>query len=148
MKWIVRAAGKADLAEWLRMRCLLWPEGSEQEHQAEAEEWLGLEGAVALVAEREGGGLCGFAEVGTRSVADGCETSPVAYLEGWWVDDDVRRMGIGKALVLAAERWARERGLSEMGSDSLIDNHVSQEAHTALGFSEVDRVVLYTKKLD
>jgi hypothetical protein len=42
----------------------------------------------------------------------------VAYLEGWYVDRDVRRHGIGAALVHAAEAWARERGYRELASDA------------------------------
>ena len=89
----------------------------------------------------------GFAEVGTRSLADGCETSPVAYLEGWYVDADMRRQGVGTALIRAAEAWAREKGLNEFASDAELENIESQQAHVALGFHEVERVVLYLKTL-
>jgi aminoglycoside 6'-N-acetyltransferase I len=34
---------------------------------------------------------------------DGCATTPVGYLEGWCVDPDVQRQGIGRALVKSAE---------------------------------------------
>ncbi|HEX3627371.1 MAG TPA: GNAT family N-acetyltransferase, partial [Verrucomicrobiae bacterium] len=89
----------------------------------------------------------GFAEVGSRSLADGCSTSPVAYLEGWFVDRDLRRQGIGRSLVVAAEQWARERGFREFASDAELENLESQNAHVAIGFREVDRLVLYLKAL-
>jgi aminoglycoside 6'-N-acetyltransferase I len=91
--------------------------------------------------------LAGFAEVGTRSVAESCETSPVAYLEGWYVDPDMRRQGIGAALVGAAEDWSRARGFRELASDTQLTNITSQRAHEALGFAEVERSVLYRKVL-
>ena len=34
-----------------------------------------------LAAERPEGGLCGFIEVGSRNYAEGCESSPVPYIE-------------------------------------------------------------------
>ena len=109
--------------------------------------WLAREDSVVIVAERDGGGLCGFAEVGTRSFAEGCESFPVAYLEGWYVDDDHRGRGVGKALVRAVIEWATARGFSEIASDTHVTNHTSQQAHERLGFVEVDRAVLYRKPL-
>jgi len=46
--------------------------------------------------------------------ADGSLSSPVGYIEGWYVDDDLRGQGIGKALMQTAEDWARSIGLTEM----------------------------------
>jgi aminoglycoside 6'-N-acetyltransferase I len=145
---IVRRYTPADHPEWLRMRLALWPEAGTETQDAEMTAWLARSDAIVLVAPRTGNtGLVGFAEVGTRSAADGCETSPVAYLEGWYVDADMRRQGIGAALVHAAEAWARERGLREFASDAELENTESQRAHVALGFREVERSVLYLKTL-
>ncbi|MEO8577085.1 MAG: GNAT family N-acetyltransferase, partial [Gemmatimonadales bacterium] len=80
-------------------------------------------------------------------IADGCLSSPVGYVEAWYVDPDVRRGGHGTALMRAAEDWARERGYTEMASDALIDNVVSHQAHERIGYSEVDRVITYRKDL-
>lgn len=144
----VRPYQPTDLAEWLRMRRILWPDGSAEAHLPDMQAWLARPDAVVLVAGRPGGAsLAGFAEVGTRSVADACETSPVAYLEGWYVDPDVRRQGIGAALVRAAEAWARARGYREFASDAQLHNVDSQRAHVALGFTEIERAVLYRKVL-
>ncbi|MDF1503053.1 GNAT family N-acetyltransferase [Roseisolibacter sp. H3M3-2] len=143
----LRAYRDADHAEWLRMRRALWPEIAREREVEDGAEWLARDDATVLVAERAAGGLCGFAEVAERPYAEGCETSPVTYLEGWWVDADVRRAGVGAALVRAAEDWGRSRGRTEMGSDVLLDNDVSHTAHRALGFDEVERLVMYRKSL-
>jgi aminoglycoside 6'-N-acetyltransferase I len=63
------------------------------------------------------------------------------------VDADVRRSGVGRALVAAVEDWARGRGFTELGSDALIDNTVSHHAHRALGFEERERVIYFRKWL-
>jgi aminoglycoside 6'-N-acetyltransferase I len=144
----IRAYEPSDEREWLRMRCLLWPHDSSETHQTEMMEWLARPDATVLVAERpDGGGLAGFAEVGARPFADGCDTSPVAYLEGWFVDADMRRQGVGAALIRTAEAWAREQGHREFASDALLHNFGSQRAHESLGFIEVDRAVRYRKKI-
>ena len=108
--------------------------------------WPLLFGEV-FVAEREDGSVAGFVEVGSRPYADGCETSPVAYIEAWYVDPDVRRSGYGRDLLKAAENWARSRGYHEMASDALLDNEISHAAHYSAGYEEVDRVVQFRKGL-
>jgi aminoglycoside 6'-N-acetyltransferase I len=133
--------------EWLRMRLALWPDDDAEGHRAGMREWLARTDACVIVAARDDGALAGFAEVGSRPYADGCETSPVGYLEGWYVDPDVRRRGVGAALVRAGEEWARSRGYSEFASDALLDNVTSHRAHEALGFVEVERAVRYRKPL-
>ncbi len=143
----VRPLAESDRAEWLRMREALWPEESGEAAERDAAAWQARPDTVVLVFARPEGGLGGFAEVGTRSVADGCETSPVAYLEGWYVDPDLRRRGVGAALIRAAEEWARGRGLAELASDTQLTNTISQRAHERLGFREVERAVLYAKRV-
>ena len=144
----IRAYRNTDHGEWHRLRRALWPGDTLEAEMASMAAWLARPNTEVLVAERpDGAGLAGFAEVGMRSYADGCETSPVAYLEGWYVDEDVRRQGVGTSLVRAAESWARGQGFREMASDTQLDNAVSQQAHQALGFEEVERVVAYRKTL-
>jgi len=143
----IREYRESDHAEWLRMRLALWPDDSASGHESGMAEWLARPDTIVLVAARETGTLAGFAEVGSRPYADGCDTHPVAYLEGWYVDADARRRGVSSALVRAAETWARKRGYREFPSDVRLDNLISQQAHQSLGFEEVERAVLYRKPL-
>lgn len=144
----IRRYTPADHPEWLRMRRALWPEIPPNEEAADAASWLARPDATLLVAARsDRAGLAGFVEVAERPYADGCATSPVCYLEGWYVDPDVRRTGVGAALVRAAEQWGRECGHTEFASDALLDNLESQRAHEGLGFVEVERAVRYRKPL-
>jgi GNAT superfamily N-acetyltransferase len=62
-------------------------------------------------------------------------------------DPDVRRGGVGRALIEAVEDWARERGFRELGSDALLDNVLSHTAHQRLGFEERERTVTFRKFL-
>jgi len=136
-----------DDGEWARLRHALWPTLALEAHRVDMQAWLNRADAVVMVAPRSAGGLCGFAEAGARSIADGCNTSPVAYLEGWFVDPDSRKRGIGAALIRAVEHWARTRGHRELASDAELENLQGQRAHLAVGFAEVGRVVLYLKAL-
>jgi hypothetical protein len=113
----VRPVAAADEAEWLRMRTLLWPDVA-GEHTEEirnffahgcftwSEPFLAM---AVFVAQRHSGGLCGFLEASVRPYAEGCATRPVGYVEGWFVDANARRLGIGRGLVRAAAHLEQER---------------------------------------
>jgi aminoglycoside 6'-N-acetyltransferase I len=144
----IRLVGDRDASEWLRLRDTLWPGLPAADHEREMSDYRARPGTTAVfVVDRGDGRLGGFLEAGTREVADGCETSPVGYIEGWYVDPDLRRMGLGSALVTASENWARSRGYTEMASDCLIENTVSFLAHSSLGYREVERLVHFRKPL-
>ncbi len=144
----IRRVGPGDDPEWLRMRDTLWPGLPPDHHRSEMAGYLaeGVTHAV-FVLDRGDGRLGGFLEASTRAGADGCETSPVGYIEGWYIDPDLRRSGWGGALVAAAEDWARARGYAEMGSDCEVENVVSFQAHSALGYREAARLVHFRKPL-
>jgi aminoglycoside 6'-N-acetyltransferase I len=156
MEIVVRHPQPEDCAEWTRMRAALWPESSAESHAYEIAAFLtgnltgwlaGLHAVAVFVAVRPGGGLCGFLEASVRPVADGCTTHPVGYVEGWYVDPDVRRQGIGRALLRAAEEWALSQGCQEIASDAHLENSVSRAAHKAAGFLEEAPCVRFRKWL-
>jgi len=89
-----------------------------------------------------------FLETGTRGYAEGCQTSPVGYFEGWYLDANMRGQRIGTTLVHATEALALEQGLAEMASDTWLDNQGSIRAHSKLGYAETLRVIHFLKKLN
>jgi aminoglycoside 6'-N-acetyltransferase I len=130
------------------MRRTLWG-GAAEEHPHDLDAYFATpQRGITFVVERTGGGLCGFIEVSLRNYAEGYMTSPVAYIEGWYVNAESRRRTLGTRLVQAAEAWARNQGLKEIASDTQIDNTVSIQAHKVLGFEEVERIVCFRKALD
>ncbi len=145
----IRPVDPLDKAEWLRMRLSFWPESGQAKHEVEIDRFFSgtATPAIILVAERENGRLGGLLEAGTRPYAEGCSSSAVGYIEGWWVDQDLRRSGVGALLVSAAEAWARSLGLTEMASDTDLANNQSRAAHQALGYNETERVVCFWKQL-
>jgi aminoglycoside 6'-N-acetyltransferase I len=145
----IRPSLAQDRPEWFRMRRALWPDCSPERHLLEIEQLIAGEGRnVVLVAVRNGGGLCGFAELSIRrDHVDGASAVPVAYLEGWYVDADVRRHGVGRRLLQAAEKWAADRGLKELASDAELNNQGSIEAHVSCGFAETCRAVHFIKPI-
>lgn len=149
----IRTAQPKDHAALLALRQALWPDVPAQTHGYEitallTREPLGPYPTRAWVAETDDGVLAGFVEAGLRSHADGCDPArPVGYLEGWYVAEKWRRKGVGRALVEAAETWARALGCREMASDTWIGAEVSLRAHASLGYEVVDRCVNFRKTL-
>ena len=147
----VRTVEPSDLDAWIEMRRGLWPDEDADELASEAQKFirsgraLGLE--AVLVCESADGRLAGFVEIGVRNYAEGCTSSPVAYVEGWYVVPEFRRTGVGAALISAVEAWSVERGYTELASDALLENLVSEKAHKALGFEEVERAIHFRKAL-
>lgn len=146
----IRPVTRGDRDEWLRLRLALYPDSSPDE----IDEWLDNAeqgtlrvGVAVFVADRGDGRLAGFVEIGLRSYAESCVSTPVPFLEGWYVDADARRQGLGSQLVRTVEDWARARGYTELASDTQLDNTVSLRAHLALGFEEVERQICFRKTL-
>jgi len=144
----LRRVDPRDDAEWMRMRDALWPGLPVEQHRREMEPYRSGIKAAVFVADRGDGQLGGFLELAERSVADGCESSPVAYIEGWYVDADLRRSGVGGDLVRAAETYARAAGHKDIASDCVLDNQIGLQAHKALGYEELNRLIHFRKALE
>jgi len=144
----IREFRDSDWDEWRRMGQALLPDEDHEDDEVEMRALLARADAAVFLAERPDGSVCGYVEVGMRGYADGCRSSPVPYIEAWYVDPDVRRRGYGRALLAAAEKWARGRGYTEIASDALLDNAVSLEAHTRSGYEVVERIVQFRKSLE
>lgn len=144
---------RAEAGAWVSMRGRLGPEWVSSRMDELVASYFAtgridhLEHMVLLARAEGTGEALGFSEVSLREFAEGCETSPVGYLEGWFVMDSARGLGVGRALVEAGEAWARSRGCREFASDAEVENGASIAAHGRLGFEEVCRVVCFRKGL-
>jgi aminoglycoside 6'-N-acetyltransferase I len=146
----IRPASPRDAESWCCLRHDLWPEGSLDEHAQEIEGFFAgraSEPLAVLMAEGPDHEILGFAELSIRPFAEGCNTDRIGYLEGWYVVPEARGRGIGRALVEAAQDWARQEGCSEFASDTEIGNDISAAAHHALGFEEVGLIRCFRKAL-
>lgn len=145
----IRPITPADVSEWSRMRSLLWPGHCHDNEIAAFFKGALREPEIVLVAPRDDGSLCGFVEVSVRhDYVEGASSTPVAYIEGWYVDPEFRGGGLGRKLIGAAEAWAAARGFAELASDAAPDNEHSIRAHRLLGFAEAGRSVHFIKRVE
>ena len=146
--YAVRPLRESDLNEWFRLRKLLWDENEDEDHKAEMLDILGhADSQLVLVADSGNGRLIGFLEASIRPFVEDCVSDHVGYLEGWYVEPELRRNGIGSELVKFAERWAKQKGCIEMASDAEVGNDSSLAAHTRLGYEETSRLIHLRKDL-
>ena len=147
MSFSIRRATAEDKPAWLRMRQGLWPDAPIEYLNFDMDDRLADPDYAVFIASGEDGGLVAFIEAGLRDYGEGCETSPVGYIEAWYVDEHIRGQKLGRELVHAAEQWAREKGCREMASDTWLENEASIAAHLRLGYEEADRLVHFVKRL-
>ena len=147
MSFTIRRATYEDKGSWLGLRQRLWPDAPVEYLNFDLDRRLSDPDYAVFVASREEEGLTAFIEVGLRAYGEGCETSPVGYIEAWFVDEPIRGQKLGRELVYAAEQWARGKGCREMASDTWLENESSIAAHVRLGYTEVERLVHFVKRL-
>ena len=146
--FVIRPIGENDLNDWFRLRKLLWDESSDDEHRAEMLDiYRHSDTQLVLAAENSDGKLVGFLEASIRPFVEDCHTDHVGYLEGWFVEKEFRRYGIGRNLVRRAEQWARRKGCTEMASDSEMGNNTSLQAHLKLGYDISSKLIHLRKDL-
>ena len=142
----IRSITLEDKAEWFNMRKGIWPDAHDDYMRFDMEDILASDKDTVLFALVDGKSV-GMIEVSIREYGEGCETSPVGYIEGWFVYPDFRGKGISGVLTQAAENWARGKGCTEMASDTWLGNEASIRAHLKHGYFEVERLVHFVKRL-
>lgn len=146
MEITTRRVTQADKLEWLRMRKGIWPEAPDEYLDFDMDEILANDDYFVIFA-CDGDNPIGLTEAQIKDDAEGCETSPIGYLEGWFVHEKYRGKSVVGIMTQAAEIWAREKGCTEMASDTWLGNEPSIRAHVKMGYIEAERLVHYVKQL-
>lgn len=146
MEISIRRVTLEDRAEWFKMRKGIWPEAPDAYISFDMDGILASDNYAVFLAVVDGRPV-GMIEARLREYGEGCETSPVGYVEAWFVYPEMRGRGIAGALIQAAEDWTRGKGCTEMASDTWLDNGPSIRAHLKLGYFEVERLVHFVKRL-
>ena len=143
---LIRQATPADAAILGDLACRMWAHKPSELAAEFAVLTASSEAACFLAFDRDT--PIGFAQCQLRhDYVEGCETSPVGFLEGIYVAEGHRLSGTGRALLNACERWSREQGCTEFASDCELDNTVSHAWHMKNGFTEMGRTIWFAKKL-
>lgn len=74
-------------------------------------------------------------------------STPVGYLEGIFVKEKYRKLGIAKKMYEAGEKWAKSKGCLQMGSDTWDWNKDSVLFHKKLGFKIANPIIHFIKNI-
>ncbi|RDB07334.1 aminoglycoside 6'-N-acetyltransferase [Runella aurantiaca] len=125
----------------------LWPECVFEEEYEQFAELIESENDICYVA-REQEEYIGFVHVSIRhEYVEGADDLPVAYVEGIYVKPKYQKQGVAKQLMAISETWAKQKGLTQMASDTPVENSTSIEFHQKIGFTEAERIVCFIKAL-
>lgn len=143
----IRPATAADAVAWAQLRLGLWPDADDPLETLVAA--LAEDAGAVFLACAAGGQAIGFAEVRLRhDYVNGTDSSPVGFLEGWYVQPQWQGRGLGRALLAAVRAWTRDAGCRELASDSRVEDVQAHAAHRACGFEETERVVYFRMPLE
>lgn len=124
----------------------LWNEHHLDELEKEFEDLMSKN--TAFFVDYEDNKPVAFAQVSLRhDYVEGTNTSPIAYLEGIFVERGYRNRGIAKKLLEKCELWAKENFCTQLASDCELENNGSYKFHLNCGFEEVNKIICFVKKL-
>lgn len=137
-----------DFADWVMLGKEFWPRHSEADIKKDFKRMLGSKKEQSFLCRNERGYAIGFINLAIRTdYVEGSKTSPVGYLEGIYVKKAYRNQGVAKMLFGAAQKWFVKKKVSEIGSDAMASNKVSQKFHKSLGFKKGETLVHFIKKI-
>ena len=143
---MIQRVSDSEISLAAELACRLWPDNSPGDMERELR-LLCEKGAAFFLAWEEEKAV-GFAQCQLRhDYVEGTESTPVGYLEGIYVAEDLRHQGLAKSLLFACEGWAREKGCAEFASDCELSNVDSLNFHLKVGFLEAGRIICFTKSL-
>lgn len=138
----------SDLVSLLEMGKKLWPDFSRDEieqlvNKSEVSRKFRIIMAKHLPVEN-----VGFAIFSIRTdYVEGSVKSPTGYLEGIYVKPSYRKQGIARAFLRMGEKWCKEKGCTQMGSDTWLTDQPSRAFHKKVGFWEEEEVVHFLKNI-
>jgi aminoglycoside 6'-N-acetyltransferase I len=129
------------------MTLALWPECAVEEASETWTEAIGDANQFCALA-RIGDTYAGFIHLSIRNdYVEGSDADSTAYLEGIFVRPEYRNRGVASLLLREGEQWVKRKGLHQIASDSEIGNLDGRHFHDGAGFTEVNRIVCYIKRI-
>ena len=139
---------EANVQHWADLDLKMFPGQSPADCLEDCREALSSRKQAAFLCMNDGGHPVAFVNVSLRTdYVEGTDGPPVGFLEAIYVESAYRLHGIAKELAALAEKWAAKNGCTVMASDTELTNVDSQAFHAHIGYTEVNRIVAFVKKI-
>ncbi len=138
----LRSAKLSDAGEISRLSAQLGYPAPVDAFQERLRKLLASSKHALFVAEADDGRLVGFIAVEHRLIIEYGERAEIAALV---VDAEIRRGGVGRMLVAAAERWATELGMQDLVVRSNAARAESHPFYESLGYERTKTQHVYRK---
>jgi len=141
-------ADESNLKEWTDLALMLFPESSfEEEHDFHQK--VLKSGKELGILYKKDDKYVGFMNLSIRhDYVNGTDTSPVVFIEAIYILPEYRQQGIAGKFISYAEGYAKQKGITQLASDCLTDNSLSEVFHKNCGFIEKERVICFVKDID
>lgn len=137
------------LGQWVRLRQQLWPQHSAEQHLNDGLDILASAKHISFVLLNDQQYMIAFVDAAIRDdYVNGCQSSPVAYIEGIYVEPQWRLKKCAKKLIRAIEQWGKANDCREIASDAALENISSQKMHQKMGFKITEKVVFFQKNIE
>lgn len=124
---MIKTATLQEAKEAANLALLLWPDHTLEEFAQEMNRFILQDNSIIFLAYHNNEAI-GFAQCQLRyDYVEGTSSSPVGYLEGLFVKEELRKQ--------------------EFASDCEIENETSLAMHLKLGFDEANRIICFKKDL-
>ena len=139
---------ESDFDQFFLMSRQLWKDIEQEKLKRLLKEAIQSEKTKIIIAHDTDAGAVGFAIFSIRNdYVEGAEKSPTGYLEGIFVEEAFRKSGIAREFLKIGEAWCKEKGCTQLGSDTWLTDTASREFHKRVGFWEEEEVVHFLKNI-
>ncbi len=136
-----------DFNLFLEMGLKLWTDFEREELQKLLLQTVQSDKQMVWIA-KIGAETAGFVIFSIRTdYVEGALQSPTGYLEGIFVEDQFRKLGIAKKFMELGEAWCKSKGCCQIGSDTWLTDTESRSFHKKVGFWEEDELVHFLKDI-
>ena len=144
----IKKLGRSDLNDFVTMALDLWPHHSREELAKEFDRIMDTPKEIGFICKKNGTAL-GFITMSLRfGHVTGATSKPVGYVEGIYVKQDHRKLGIARRLYEVGEQWVKNNGCTQVGSDTWDWNDDSIVFHEKLGYKKVCMLVCFIKNIN
>jgi len=137
-----------DLVSILEMGMKLWKNFEENDLKERLKKASESNTKRIFIAKNSAEKAVGFSFFSVRTdYVEGAKDLSTGYLEGIYTDSEYRKLGVAKELVALGEKWCKEKGCTQIGSDTWLSATASRTFHKNLGFHEEVELVHFIKNL-